>query len=67
MADIAMCLNHHCPSYGRCHRATAQVNHYHQSYQEFKPEKGKDRCDDYIPNQQGKDYDKRRANPETGI
>ena len=47
MADIAMCLNHTCPSREHCYRYTAPTNPYRQSYMNFKPdESGK--CADYV-------------------
>lgn len=44
MVDISMCNNSKCPSKDKCYRFRAIPNS-RQSYSEFKPEKGKDKCD----------------------
>ena len=49
MADISKCTNQECPSHLNCYRYTAQAG-MHQSYMEYKPKKGKDKCDDFICN-----------------
>ena len=51
MADISMCMNTDCPSREKCYRFTAKANPYRQSYMDFKPEDGADKCEDFVPNQ----------------
>jgi len=45
MPDIAMCQNG-CPSQETCYRFKAEPSIY-QSFADFKPEQGKDKCDYY--------------------
>ena len=47
--DIAMCSNHKCPSRKKCHRFTALPDSW-QSYCEFKPGKGKKKCESFYDN-----------------
>ena len=44
MPDIAMCANHACPSRETCYRYTVKPNPYRQSYSNFAPKDGEDRC-----------------------
>ncbi len=50
MADISMCLNKKCPSRSRCHRFTAIETPGYQAYMDFKPGKGKMKCDGFWDN-----------------
>ena len=56
MPDISMCSNVLCPSKEYCYRYTAIANPRRQSYMEFAPEEGEDKCDHFYPN--GKDSTK---------
>ena len=49
MADIAMCLNHDCPSKKKCYRYMAIPNAIAQSYGVFWVEQGKRKCNDFWP------------------
>lgn len=44
MADISMCENQQCPSKEQCYRFKAIPSTY-QSYANFTPEKGEDKCE----------------------
>lgn len=46
MPDIAMCANG-CPSKDTCWRFWAPPTPNWQSYMDFKPEPGQDKCDSY--------------------
>lgn len=48
MPDFAMCPNDECPSRGRCRRFMAQPGRY-QSFMDFRPEPGQDRCESFDP------------------
>jgi len=50
MADISMCKNQECKSKDNCHRFTAPANRHWQTYAEFTPKKGEDKCDDFWDN-----------------
>lgn len=47
MPDISMCLDHACPSSGRCHRYLAVPSHY-QWFGDHE-RSGRDKCDSYQP------------------
>lgn len=47
MPDISMCQNTKCLSHTKCYRFTATPNELWQSYAEFKPIDGEDRCSHY--------------------
>lgn len=49
MPDIAMCQNKSCPSRQDCYRFMAAPTPWYQSYMDFKPAPGADRCDDFQP------------------
>lgn len=50
MPDISMCKNGMCPSMEYCHRYTATPSDFRQSYADFGPEEGEDKCDHFWPN-----------------
>lgn len=45
MPDISKCANENCPSKMKCFRYTAKPNEYRQSYADFSPNEGEDRCE----------------------
>lgn len=47
MPDISMCANDSCPSRNECYRFRAIPNEHRQSYQQYSPKEGEDRCDDF--------------------
>jgi len=47
MADIAMCTNRQCQSFSDCYRAQAKANPHRQTYMDFKPKEGADKCADF--------------------
>ena len=49
MPDISMCLNKQCESRTTCYRFTAIPSEYRQSYSDFQPADGEDKCREYIP------------------
>ena len=49
MTDISMCLNKQCESRTTCYRFTAIPNEYRQSYSDFQPVDGEDKCGEYMP------------------
>lgn len=49
MPDISKCRNLNCPSKEQCYRFTSEPNLY-QTYSDFKPEEGKDKCDYFWQN-----------------
>lgn len=48
MPDIAMCGNEDCPSAKECYRFRAKPSDW-QSYMDFQPPPGEDRCGDFWP------------------
>ena len=46
-ADIAMCMNNHCPSRTECYRFMAVPDPLYQSYADFQPDKVRGRCEDF--------------------
>ena len=58
MIDIAKCVNTGCPSAALCFRYTAIGSEY-QSYSDFKPEEGEEKCEYFIDNKEwNKIYEK---------
>lgn len=49
MPDISKCNNYQCPSKEQCYRFTSEPNTY-QTYADFKPEEGEDKCNYYWDN-----------------
>ena len=47
MPDISMCENKSCPSRSRCYRFTAKPSQCMQSYGDFEPKPGEDKCEFY--------------------
>jgi len=45
MPDISKCGNEDCPSKMKCFRYTVKPNKYRQSYADFSPKEGDDRCE----------------------
>ena len=50
MPDISMCKNTNCKSKDKCYRFTVKPSEFRQSYAGFKPNKGEDKCDNFISN-----------------
>jgi len=48
MPDISMCENKDCPSKEKCYRFMAKPSPVWQTYAEFKVEKGKKKCDNFM-------------------
>jgi hypothetical protein len=46
-----MCLNDNCPSHRNCYRFTAMPDYPVQAYSDFSPERGRNKCDHYEPNE----------------
>lgn len=59
MPDISMCLNEECLSRNLCYRYKAEPSDY-QSYIDFQPEDGEEKCERFWPLEDKKD-NKRRA------
>jgi len=50
MADIAMCIDHACPSSDTCYRYQAITDAFWQSWGDFSENRaGRDKCDSYWP------------------
>jgi len=47
MSDISKCSNNKCPSRNKCYRYTCEPSKYWQAYSDFKPGKGKKKCEAY--------------------
>ena len=60
MPDISMCTNSFCLSKDYCYRFTAIPSKLWQSYADFNPKKGEDKCEDFWPN--SKDSEKCKRN-----
>ena len=53
MPDISMCTNEKCPSKEKCYRFMAVPSDWRQSYSEWKPKEGEDKCDGFWEIQKG--------------
>ncbi len=42
-----MCMNKECPSRFKCYRFVAKGNPNWQSYADYKPKEGEDKCEDF--------------------
>lgn len=49
MSDISMCINEDCTLKKKCHRYTAPVNEFYQTYAEFKQDQD-GTCEDFWDN-----------------
>jgi hypothetical protein len=47
-ADFTMCCNNKCPSRELCRRFTAEPASRYQSFSDFKPAGGDDRCGNFM-------------------
>ena len=56
MPDLSMCGNDACPSAGECYRHEAKPSEFLQAYSHFAPQKGRDKCDWFMPIWPKKDY-----------
>lgn len=48
MPDLALCVNAACPSAKLCYLFMAKPDRMYQSYGNFQPEPGEDRCGSYV-------------------
>lgn len=48
--DISMCRNEECPSKSECYRFTATPEPLYQSYADFEPLEGEDKCEYFWDN-----------------